>query len=250
MCELFGVSANRPVNLRLSMPEWRGRARWNPDGFGFAYWEGTECIMVKGLESLCQDHTNAAGHVAVQRSCTFLCHVRHATTGAITQANTHPFQASLPQKVVFAHNGCVNAVRKRHLNHYVPQGETDSEHAFLWLLEQLHGVAPQNFAAELKRQADDVRQLGRFNFIMTDGITTYAYADDQLHYIEREKHDQSREFELHDTHLSFRLGDHKCLGEKATLIATLPLSNERGWTAIPSRSLLLVRNGIVEEIIR
>lgn len=65
------------------------------------------------------------------------------------------------------------------------KGGTDSEHAFRWLLDQVSDSDDENFPHSLREAAERVRPLGRFNFLLSDGITLWAYADHSLHYLER-----------------------------------------------------------------
>ena len=251
MCQLFGVSANKPITLSMSMEEWVLRGEGNPHGFGFASWMKNEPTIEKVPDSLFRNRSEVLQKMVKRRGDTFLCHVRYATTGSKTESNTHPFKAKFEdgRDLVFAHNGCVNAVKNWTLNSYIPAGQTDSEHSFLWMLEQLRGVAPEMFARELKKQADQVQALGKFNFLMSDGQTTYAYADTSLHYLERKHFEPTQCIRLKDADLEFRLGDQKDPAEIATLIATEPLSDESGWTKLRAKSLAVVQDGEVRALI-
>jgi predicted glutamine amidotransferase len=86
--------------------------------------------------------------------------LRLKSVGAQDGENTHPFQASLiGETFAFAHNGTVRKVKDRRLSHYKPTGQTDSEYAFLWLLDSLISVPAEQFA--LKHHAE-LRKRNRF----------------------------------------------------------------------------------------
>jgi predicted glutamine amidotransferase len=72
-----------------------------------------------------------------------IAHIRHATQGAVSLANTQPFVRELRGRVhVFAHNGAVGALPASARGNcgggrFQPIGETDSEVAFCQFLGRL-----------------------------------------------------------------------------------------------------------------
>lgn len=247
MCELLGISASRPVNMNFSFPEWRHRGRGNPHGHGFAYWDDGRAVIVKEPRSLWGENQNP---VRTTTSGTFVCHVRSMSVGSRNGANTHPFSARTNGRtLVFAHNGTVEAVKRRPLRKLQPEGATDSEHAFLWMLERLEGIGPDLFPPRLKELADDVAGLGNFNFLLSDGETLWAYADNSLHFIERTPPYGGELVRLRDEGYSMSLDEVKAPDERAVLVATQPLTDEQGWKRMERGSLLVVRAGGIEEVL-
>jgi predicted glutamine amidotransferase len=248
MCQLLGISSNREVDLKFSFREWLHRGSSNLHGYGFAYWDSVGACVVKAASSLLDATTADTIVVTTARSRVFLAHVRFATVGPKDGANTHPFLAyANEQRFAFAHNGTVSRIRERQLRQLRPEGETDSEHAFLFLLEGLPASRDADFAVRLKRLADEVRIYGRFNFLMSDGVTIWAYADNSLHFIERTPPYGGELVQLRDDGYTVSLKDVKRPDERAVLIATQPLTDEAGWNALSPGELLIVRDGRARE---
>jgi predicted glutamine amidotransferase len=247
MCQLLGICANRPIDIQYSFREWKHRGKSNRHGYGFAYWGDGRWQLVKEASSLYEAGLDQTDEVLAARSHLFLAHVRYATVGAQDGSNTHPFVASLRERsLVFAHNGTVEGIHARSLRELEAGGTTDSEHAFLWLLESLEDVPDGDFARRLKALGDEVRSLGRFNFLLSDGSALWAYAHDRLHFIERRPPYGGELVRFKDDGYAIGLKDVKNPEERAVLIATEPLTDEPGWTRLNQGELLVGRGGRVE----
>ena len=236
MCELFGMSASRPVTARETLAEFRlrgGLAADNPDGWGLAWWEGGAFHLAK--EPL-PAYRSALfeGLSETTSSNLIIAHVRKAKFPPVnTLNNTHPFQRTCCGKAwVFAHNGLVpDIVEMEQANGYQvcqPSGETDSEYAFCHLLSHLaqsfgDGNAVADAAASfttLAMVSELVAAHGKFNFLMSDGEYLIAYGHDRLHYLERGS----------DT-------------TDSAMIATEPLPGHDGWTLFEPGELRIYRSG-------
>jgi predicted glutamine amidotransferase len=247
MCQLLAICSNQPTNIEFSFREWRHRGCTNPHGFGFAYWDDDDPQIVKSASNLYEASQKVKDEIVRRVSRTFVCHVRLRSEGSQDGTNTHPFEATINgRRFVFAHNGTVRDIKKRPLRHLCPTGQTDSEHAFLWMLERLDNVSEAGFAAHLKELADGIRQLGRFNFLLSDGTTLWAYADDSLHYIERTPPYGGELVRLRDDGYAISLAEVKGQNERVILIATQPLTDEDGWHQIATGHMLVARDGRVE----
>ncbi len=145
MCELLGISSARPVKPQALLQAFRrrgGETADNPDGWGIAYLRDGRFMLHK--EPIPAVHSRHIVELA-SSICTDLLigHVRKARLPRVnTFANTHPFQHTCcGREWVFAHNGLVpEAIEMtRHALHPPcrPAGETDSEHAFCHLLENI-----------------------------------------------------------------------------------------------------------------
>lgn len=233
MCQLLGISSNREVDLAFSLREWRHRGCSNPDGYGFAYWDTAQLYIIKRARDLWGENAERLDEVRSKRSRTFLCHVRLGSVGEQDGRNTHPFKRVLDGRhFAFAHNGTLCGYREQlQLRQLSPEGDTDSEYAFLWLLEQLSGVAAESFSVQLQYLADKVQRFGRFNFLLSDGTTLWAYADNALHFIERRPPYGGELVRLLQEGYTVALSDVKKSDERAILVATCPLTDESGWEA-------------------
>jgi glutamine amidotransferase len=160
----------------------------NKSGWGIAYHQGRDALLIK--EPSPASDSPFVDFIATQplASSCIIAHVRYATAGAPSFANTHPFIRELGgQMHVFAHNGGLADIWSRlPLADGSPRpiGETDSEHAFCVLLRRLahlwRGEAtPPPLAdrfAVVAEFAAELARLGTANFLYSDGDTLFAHA--------------------------------------------------------------------------
>ena len=163
MCQLLGLNANTPTDVVFSFTGFSTRAEEHKDGFGIAFFEG------RGLRvsSAMRRARGFAGGRMVRRypikSRNVIAHIRKATQGG-HGAGEHP---SLPARAVgrtwvFAHNGDLKQYAPRLHAGFRPVGDTDSERAFCWLMQELakaHASVPS--VAELERHAARARARHR-----------------------------------------------------------------------------------------
>jgi glutamine amidotransferase len=239
MCELFGMSASRPVSAKGSLREFRlrgGLAADNPDGWGLAWLENGEFQLSK--EPL-PAHQSAMFENLCETTCSNLivAHIRKAKFPPInTLNNTHPFQRVCCGKGwVFAHNGLVpDIVEMEQANDSPicwPTGDTDSEYAFCHLLSHIaqnirHSPAADSSAsfATVAMVSELIASHGKFNFLMSEGEYLIAYGHDRLHYLER------------------------CSAAAASvMIATEPLSAGEGWIPFAPGELRIYHAGRLVE---
>jgi len=190
MCRMAAFSARYPLSLKTFMvyffcpliPD-----NFNKDGWGLAYFADKECLLFKGREPardspllrVILDRVEIKSHQAV-------LHVRRATKGRVTLANTHPFARELwGMSWVFAHHGEVKGINEWDSSdprRFQPVGETDTENLFCWLLnalwKQFRDLAPPR--AELVSWMEDLLQgvnfvKGKFNFVLANPFLLFAF---------------------------------------------------------------------------
>jgi glutamine amidotransferase len=196
MCELLGLSCRQPARLSVSLQALAARSAPGHsarDGWGYAQYDGSAV----GLAHLYREAAPAsdsplARQLAQAGTPTRLAiaHIRHATRGAPTLANTQPFVRSLAGRDhVFAHNGdlpTLAADPQLALHGCQPEGDTDSERAFCALLQRLaplwaHGCP--SLAARLDCVAGfaaALRRHGPANFLYSDGELLFAHGHCRL----------------------------------------------------------------------
>jgi predicted glutamine amidotransferase len=147
MCRLFGLNAGRhPVNASfwlLDAPDsLEAQSHRNVDGSGIGFFDpGGAPVLDKQPEPAFADQ-EFAREAKQARSVTFVAHVRYATAGNRTLANTHPFTMD---GRIMAHNGGLGELGKleEQLGRYreLVQGDTDSERYFALITQQIdaHG---------------------------------------------------------------------------------------------------------------
>ncbi len=190
-----------------------------------------------------------------------ISHVRRATRGEITLANTQPFARLLAGRMhVFAHNGDLPGIERSRaveVDRFRPVGATDSEYAFCALLGRMDALwglsqAPPalNRRIEVVAQfAADLRELGPANFLYSDGETLFAHGHRRLHadtgivgppglFIHSCECEDPGE-PKHATGVSVAAGF-----QKMSMIASVPLSEE-SWRPLSEGEVAAVRAGEV-----
>jgi predicted glutamine amidotransferase len=114
MCRLFGMTAgDEPVQATfwlLDAPDsLAAQSHQNADGTGVGYFDPDGTPQVDKQPIAAFEDRRFASEAREIWSRTFVSHVRHATTGGRTAANTHPF---CQHARLFAHNGVINDVPK------------------------------------------------------------------------------------------------------------------------------------------
>jgi glutamine amidotransferase len=238
MCELFGMSSALPVRAVTPLRELGrhgGETADNPDGWGIARLQDERLVIDKAPEPAAQSSRFARLADSV-RSTLIVAHVRKANPPTDrNEANTHPFlRDCCGRSWVFAHNGKVATLLEPQgccqPRASVVLGDTDSERAFCFLLEEIAGVVAAGEAGEVS-WVETVAKLGaliatygRFNFLLSDGDLLLAYGHDRLHLLTQRADRYSR-----------------------TLIATEPLTPD-AWEPFAPGELRVFRFG--EQIIR
>lgn len=190
MCELFCLSSRRPTVVSFSLEAFAlrgGRDGRNVDGWGLAYYDDRDVRLYREPEPAGDSTWLSFVEQRRVASTMVLSHIRHATRGRISLANTQPFARELGGRWhVFAHNGRLENIESRYAgewDRFRPIGETDSEIAFCILLERLSALWRDRAEPSLGDRlalvegfAADMRQLGPANFIYADGNTLFAHA--------------------------------------------------------------------------
>jgi glutamine amidotransferase len=190
MCELFALSSRIPTVTTFSLAAFARRGGRNTrmvDGWGLAFYDERDVRLFKEPEPA----GDSAWLDFIQKrrvsARLLLSHIRHATQGSISLANTQPFARELGGRMhVFAHNGRLDGIESRHAgewNRVQPIGDTDSEIAFCILLEHISHLQRDRALAPLearlsvvRRFAADLRTLGPANFLYSDGDVLFAHA--------------------------------------------------------------------------
>ena len=141
MCQLLGMNCNTPTDIIFSFEGFRmrgGLTDHHIDGFGIGFFER------KGVRLFHDDKPSAQSPVADLvnsyqiKSENVIAHIRKATQGTTSLANTHPFIRELwGEYWMFAHNGHLENFHPPRGQYYRPVGTTDSERAFCFILEEL-----------------------------------------------------------------------------------------------------------------
>jgi glutamine amidotransferase len=175
VCRIFGCVASEPVSVRhelLAAPNPLIRQSEHHDsGWGMAVYEradGGEPDLIRVPEA-----AHAGGQfeqATAARGRIFNVHVRRATMGGLSLANTHPFVLG---PYSFGHNGTI--IDYPVLGVSGAEGDTDSEHFFRLLMSRLD---LRDLTGSLRATVAEVVDASPFsgvNFLLSDGLRLYAY---------------------------------------------------------------------------
>jgi glutamine amidotransferase len=262
MCELFAMSARHPADVRFSLEEFSrhgGLAGPHKDGWGIAWHEGTDVRLIKEPTAAGDSACLAFIQEHPFRSALVLSHIRKATQGALTLANTQPFARELGGRMhVFAHNGHLDGARLRAehpLGGFRPLGDTDSEHAFCALLTRLaplwrDGSLPPLAArlAVITEFAAVLRALGPANFLYADGDALFVHGHKRthadgihppgLHVLCRTCAGETGAFAAQGLTISSGAGV-----QEVALAASVPLTPGEPWRPLAEGETLALRDG-------
>lgn len=253
MCRFLAQVSRQPVSLRRALLEAPHSLQKqcsgdlsgerHGDGWGIGYY-------LDGFPTVARYPTDAAVDPQLVECAERLrvrlaiAHVRQASVGTVGIANTHPFDEGC---WLFAHNGTAmgfDALKpelRAEMGHWSdrPQGDTDSEWIFYWLLSRLTaaGADPRHPAAdpaavtaimaaslsELGRrcQALDATEPTRLNFLLSDGVQLWATRYGHTLFSRSEAAPPGQ------------------IAAETTLIASEPL-DDGDWREVPDQSILTV----------
>jgi glutamine amidotransferase len=235
MCQLLGMNANTPTDVMFSFTGFATRAHEHKDGFGIAFFEGAGVRLMVDAQSA--RHSPVAEMVRRYpiRSQHIVAHIRKATQGRVTLANTHPFVRELWGRYwVFAHNGDLKAFNPRLHGAFRPVGETDSERAFCWTMQELakaHAGVPsiKELTATLRELAVVPGAHGSYNFILSNGQALWAHCSTHLHHLVRQHPFKRASLQDQDETVDF--AEHTSARDRVAVIVTEPLTKDEHWTA-------------------
>ena len=237
----------------------------NGDGFGLAWYVpeiSSEPARFRSIRPA-WNCSNLRDIARVSESSVVLAHVRAASPGlAVAESNCHPFTSG---KLTFMHNGSIGgflASKRRLLRALSDEafnsisGTTDSEVAFahfqdfydklvdLPAVERL-ATAMTSTIQQLLALTSEVEEPCYLNFAVTDG--THA-AVSRFSNVEEDPTlflNRGRSYQCKDGVCSMVKSD---LANEAVIVASEPLSEDKNWEEVPSRSLVLIREDRQVEI--
>ena len=235
MCQLLGMNANTPTDVMFSFTGLAQRSDEHKDGFGIAFFEDRAARLFvdhhrardSAVAELVQRYPIKSRHV--------IAHIRKATQGRVALENTHPFLRELwGRHWVFAHNGDLKGFRPVLHGAFRPVGDTDSEHAFCWLMQELakaHAAAPPT--EELNRTLAELlpqpARHGTFNLLLSNGQALWAHGSTHLHWVlRRHPFGAAR---LADADVAVDFSGFTQPSDRVAVIATQPLTCDETWHA-------------------
>ena len=221
MCELFGVSSDRTINVAGELKEFFKHGEYNPHGWGIASWndEGRITIDKEPVDSTKSAKISAL--TAEGYTCRgIIAHIRRATIGHVEYRNTHPFIAHDPnwREWVFAHNGTIFESEELIPYSDIQGGETDSERILLYILEHNKGIMDEVSRFKLMDSvAVNLSDKNKLNFLAFDGQDLYVHKNEAGTM-------------------------YRKINDGSVFFATKPLDDSE-WEEVPLNRLLVYRDG-------
>lgn len=258
MCRLFGLIANKEVNIEFSFLKadlpFKNLSKANPHGWGIGYYKNGIAIIKKQPIPAVQskEFQEIARNI---NSEMFISHVRYSTQGEKSLENTHPFKYD---NWIFAHNGNIDIRAKllESLNSKfknIIKGQTDSEVFFYFLLQN---IKDQNNLLDGIKESISYIQSNRgnkttsINFILINGEKLIALrkafqrtSKYSLYYLCR-KPDKIEPIKFHSKETRQLITSKNLEGEEAVLVCSEPLTEEENWIELSNNQLIMVKRNL------
>ena len=263
MCELLALSSSQPARLTFSLRTLASRggaAGSSHDGWGVAFYQGQDVALFR--EPSAAADSALVRYLESQGPATDLAisHIRHATRGDVSLANTQPFVRELGGRThVFAHNGHLPGIfgsETLTTGRYRPVGQTDSEHAFCALLSRLNslwlldGPPPlDDRLSVLSSFSADLRALGLANFLYADGDSIFAHGHRRLQRPHGRAEPPGLWMRQRHCPAVDPAPDHGGAvsiapqGQTVVWFASVPLTEDDDWRPLVEGELVAVRDG-------
>ena len=251
MCQLLGMNCATPTDITFSFRGFSQRAGITSDhcdGFGIAFFEDKGCRLFVDNQSAVESPIAEFLRNYPIKSRNVIAHIRKATQGKITLENAHPFSRELwGRQWIFAHNGDLHGFQPQLSGRFTPVGNTDSELAFCYLLEQLvvkfGYVEPslEQIFVLLQEIAPQIAEYGTFNYCLSNGQALFSYATTQLHWLVREYPFQHAQ--LIDLDVEVDFSQVTTPEDRVAVITTEPLTHNEKWTAYKPGEMILFKSG-------
>ncbi|MDB5916569.1 MAG: class glutamine amidotransferase [Massilia sp.] len=252
MCQLLAMNCNVPTDIVFSFTGFAlrgGRTDTHHDGWGIAFFEGA------GVRHFV-DHQAAVDSPVAElirrypiKSKNVIAHIRKATQGQVALENCHPFVRELWGRYwVFAHNGDLKQFHPVLDGPFRPVGDTDSELAFCFLLQELRArfgdVAPPlaQLRAALAELVSGVAAHGAFNLMLSDGSALFAHCSTRLCYVVRQYPFVTAQLSDEDIKVDF--SQVTTPDDRVAIIVTEPLTTNERWTEFQPGELKVFVDGL------
>ncbi len=244
MCQLLGMNCATPTDITFSFRGFSQRAGItsdHSDGFGIAFFEDKACRLFVDNQSAVESPIAELIRNYPIKSRNVIAHIRKATQGKINLENSHPFSRELwGREWIFAHNGDLHDFYPRLSGRFTPVGNTDSERAFCYLLDQLvnrFGYDEPSLTQVfdlLVEISPKIAEHGTFNFCLSNGQALFSYAVTKLHWLVRAYPFQPAQ--LIDLDVEVDFSQVTTAEDCVAVITTEPLTQNETWTAFSGRN--------------
>ncbi len=241
----------------------------NGDGFGLGWYVhgiSQKPGLFRSISPAWNNNNLIYNAPLIQTDCLF-AHVRAASEGAISEANSHPFHY---EQFLMMHNGVVpnfSKIKRRLLSLLSDElflwvkGQTDSEHIFALLMQHVSALKNTETSVtteqiklgfqktfdtvqELKQEAGIGHEVSTFNMMVTDGHRIFGtrFSSDPDRETRTLYYSSGSRFRC-ENGVSSMVKDKS--GDKAVLIVSEKLNDHKEeWTSIPPNHFIAVENNM------
>lgn len=251
MCQLLGMNCATPTDITFSFRGFSQRAGItsdHSDGFGIAFFEDKACRLFVDNQSAVESPIAELIRNYPIKSRNVIAHIRKATQGKINLENSHPFSRELwGRQWIFAHNGDLHDFNPTLSGRFTPVGNTDSERAFCYLLDQLvlkfgyHEPKLDQVFDLLAEVSPKIAEHGTFNFCLSNGQALFTYAITKLHWLVREY--PFKPAQLIDLDVEVDFSQVTTPEDRVAVITTEPLTQNETWNAFVPGEMILFQDG-------
>jgi len=251
MCELLGLCANTPADIRFSFSGLRqrgGKTGVHKDGWGICLYKGRSSRSFHDPKSSTSSEMARFIQNTPIKSKIIISHIRQANRGRVCLANKHPFTRELwGCDWVFAHNGQLKGIKKKPLHFYHPVGTTDSEYAFCYFMDKIREEFPncpnkkKGLWLFIETITREINQFGIFSFLLSDSRYMYAHCSNKMCWVTRQY--PFGEAQLIDTGevIDFRIKLSR--NDIVTVIASSALTDNEDWHCMENGEFRVFNNG-------
>jgi glutamine amidotransferase len=246
------MNCNVPTDIVFSFTGFHhrgGRTDTHHDGWGIAFFEGAGVRHFVDHQAAVESPiAELIKHYPI-KSTNVIAHIRKATQGQVALENCHPFVRELWGRYwVFAHNGDLKEFAPVLDGPFRPVGNTDSEHAFCFLLQELRarfGDTPPPLAALTDALDELVKRIaahGTFNMMLSNGTALFVHCSTKLCYVVRQHPFPT--VCLSDEDLSVDFSEVTTPNDRVAIIVTEPLTTNETWTDFQPGELKVFIDGL------
>lgn len=255
MCRLFGLTA-APERIQatfwlLDAPDsLTEQSRRMPDGTGLGYFDERGLPRLYRRPIAAYTDTDFARQAREVVSTTFVAHVRYASTGGLTEENTHPFRQD---GRLFAHNGVVRGLPDLDAQLAalgvagLVKGSTDSERVFALITAEIaraYGDVEAGLLAACRWVAANLPVFA-LNLVLATPTQLWALRYPETHplyVLERAAGGQSGDRYLDQASATgrVRVRAQDLASRPAVVVASEPMDENPAWRALAPGELLHV----------
>jgi len=236
----------------------------NGDGFGIGWYVADvnyEPVTFVSINPAWSNRNLRNLAPKIRTEC-FIAHVRAASVGEVSESNCHPFQY---KNLLMMHNGGVEnfPLIKRQIREPLSdefynwiKGQTDSEHIFALLLNYLYkdtnAISPESVTQAFEKTFEHLNRLMKeygihepayLNMVVTNGLFVVGtrYISDPKETPLTLYHSEASRYAVENGVSQMKSSSN---GEKAILVVSEKLSDEKDWTLIPSNHFVIVDSAL------